>query len=97
MGRVTATSQTIGSQTFSLGYAYDYAGHVQSMTYPSGHVVSNAFDPAGLINSFTGNLGDGVSRYATGVSYSEFGGIREEQFGTATPLYHKLHYNVRGQ
>ncbi len=27
----------------------------------------------------------------------EYSGIRQEQFGTQTPLYHKLHYNVRGQ
>ena len=40
----------------------------------------------------------GVARsYATSISYSEFGGLQQEQFGTQTTLYHKLHYNVRGQ
>jgi RHS repeat-associated protein len=98
MGRVTSASQTIGGRTFSMAYAYDYAGQVKSMTYPSGHVVNYAFDVAGRINNFTGNLGDGVTRtYSTAVSYSEFGGIKEEQFGTATPLYHKQRYNLRGQ
>ena len=98
MGRVTSGSQTIGSQTYSMSYGYDLAGHVKSMTYPSGHVVNYAFDPAGRINNFTGNLGDGVPRtYSTGISYSAFGGIQQEQFGTQTPLYDKRHYNVRGQ
>jgi len=50
------------------------------------------------MNSVTGNLGDGTSRtYATGISYSPFGGITREQYGTTTPLYHKSFYNIRGQ
>jgi hypothetical protein len=31
------------------------------------------------------------------LTYSEFGGIQQEQFGTLTPLYDKRHYNPRGQ
>jgi RHS repeat-associated protein len=51
------------------------------------------------LTSFTGNLGDGGTQrtYSTGVSYSSLGGMQQEQFGTQTAVYHKLHYNVRGQ
>ena len=46
----------------------------------------------------TGRLGDGRNRtYSTGISYSPFGGLSQEQFGTQTSLYHKMHYNARGQ
>ncbi len=77
---------------------YDYAGHVASQTYPSGRTVNYAYDVAGRTNSFTGNLGDGVTRdYATSISYDEWNGLSRERYGTDTPLYHKEHRNVRGQ
>jgi RHS repeat-associated protein len=83
---------------------YDLAGNVTSETYPSGHTVTYSYDVAGRLAdngaspAFAGNLGDGTQRtYATGVSYDEASRMQQEQFGTQTPLYHKLHYNVRGQ
>lgn len=98
LGRATGATQTIGSQNYYVGYTYDLAGHVKTMTYPSGRSITNTFDDAGRLNSFAGTLGDGTPRtYSTGISYSSLGGMTEEQFGTQTALYHKLHYNVRGQ
>jgi RHS repeat-associated protein len=86
------------SPQFLVTRTYDKAGNVLSQTYPSGRTVNYGYDIAGRVNSFSGNLGDGVGRtYAAGVTYSAFGGVEQEQFGTQTPLYHKLHYNVRGQ
>lgn len=74
------------------------ADHVKTQAYPSGRTVTFAYDSAGRTNNFTGNLGDGVARtYASAITYSAFGGMQQEQFGTQTPLFHKLHYNVRGQ
>jgi hypothetical protein len=35
--------------------------------------------------------------YSSVVSYDEASRMKEERFGTNVPLYHKLHYNVRGQ
>jgi RHS repeat-associated protein len=98
LGRVKSGTVTIGGQAYTLSYNYDLAGHIKKITYPSGHEVNYGFDIAGRMNSFTGNLGDNLFRtYSTGISYNEFGGMQEEQFGTVTPLYHKQRYNVRGQ
>jgi RHS repeat-associated protein len=98
LGRVSGGAQTLGSQTYSLSYGYDRAGHVLSETYPSGRTVTNAYDGAGRLNSFTGNLGDGTARtYATGVSYDAGSRMTQEQFGTDTAIYNKLFYNSRGQ
>ena len=97
-GKVLGGSQTLGSQTYSMSYSYDLAGHVLSETYPSGRTVTNTYDSAGRASSMNGNLGDGASRtYATGISYASVGGITWEQYGTTTPLYHKTFYNIRGQ
>jgi RHS repeat-associated protein len=77
---------------------YDYAGHVTLQTYPSGRVVNYAYDQTGRTNSYTGNLGDGVTRtYAGSIAYDEWNGLSREQFGTDTPLYHKEKRNIRGQ
>lgn len=103
-GRSLGANQVIGSQTYSMNYTYDVAGHVKSMTYPSGHAVNYNYDRAGRLNddgsdlAFTGNLGNGVTRtYSSAISYSPFGGFTKEKFSTDTPVYNKRHYNVRGQ
>jgi RHS repeat-associated protein len=86
------------SPAYAVGRTYDLAGNVLSQTYPSGRVVNYAYDAAGRPVGFSGNLGDGVARsYSSAITYDEQGGMKHEQFGTQTPLYHRRHYNVRGQ
>jgi RHS repeat-associated protein len=105
LGRALNGSETLGSQTYSLTYSYDLAGHMTGITYPSGHVVNYNYDSAGRLGdkdafnlAFTGNLGDGNTRtYSTGINYSPFGGMTKEQFGTSTAVYNKLFYDSRGQ
>ena len=88
----------VATPQFNVLRTYDYAGNVITQTYPSGHTATYTYDNASRMNSFTGTLGDGVSRsYASNTFYSEFGGLTQEQFGTQTPLYDKRHYNARGQ
>ncbi|MFY9622207.1 MAG: hypothetical protein WAQ99_20495 [Pyrinomonadaceae bacterium] len=53
MGRVTGASQGIGTQTYTItGITYDLAGHLKTMTYPSGRTITNTFDGAGRLSSF---------------------------------------------
>ncbi|MFL6207266.1 MAG: RHS repeat-associated core domain-containing protein [Pyrinomonadaceae bacterium] len=92
---ITGGAWDAGSQ---VSRTYDLAGHVLTQTYPSGRTVTYTYDQAGRTSSFTGNLGDGSTRtYAQGVTYDAASRPQAEQFGTTTPLYHKQHYNVRGQ
>ena len=101
MGRVLAGNQLIRgtiNRTYSLGYTYDLAGHMKTMTYPSGRTVSNNYDVAGRVHDVTGTLGDGNFRiYSSGINYSTFGGMSQEQLGTTTPVFNKWIYNSRGQ
>jgi len=102
LGHPTGMSQKFYSnstwQTFNVGYTYDLAGHVKSMTYPSGRTTTYTFDSAGRTSDFIGTLGDGTNRnYSTGITYSSLGGLAKEQFGTDTAVYNKLFYNIRGQ
>jgi RHS repeat-associated protein len=83
---------------FTTSREYDLAGNVISQTYPSGRAVSYAYSAAGRLSDFTGNLGDSAPRaYSTGINYDELGGLRQERFGTQTPVYSKRRYNERGQ
>lgn len=113
MGRPTQQEQQFNtasgwSVSYKTGFAYDLASHVTSQTYPSGHTVNYNYDIAGRLgdnalnqvqpSAFSGNLGDGVTRvYSSALSYDEASRIQEEKYGTLTPLYHKQHFNVRGQ
>jgi len=86
------------SAAFTTSQTYDLSGHVKTKTSPSGRSVIYTYDVSGDLTTFTGNLGDGVARtYSTGIQYNPQGQLIREQFGTSTPLYHRRHYNSRGQ
>lgn len=98
LGRPTLKIQQTGTINYQFSAEYKLSGAINTLTYPSGHTVSNVFDPAGRLTSVSGTLGDGVTRtYTAGLLYSPVGGVEKEQFGTATPIYNKLFYNSRGQ
>jgi len=104
MGRVKQLWNLFGDGQggWSAGYGvsrnYNLAGQVTSQTYPSSRMVNYTYDTAGRTTGFTGNLGDGVTRsYASSFLYNARSQVTQELFGTQTPLYHKLQYNIRGQ
>jgi RHS repeat-associated protein len=98
VGRQTLKIQQTGTVNYQLSAAYNRADAVTTLTYPSGHTVTNTYSPDGRLTALSGNLGDGTTRtYATGILYSASGGVVKEQFGTTTPVYNKRFYNSRGQ
>ncbi len=104
MGRMTQLYNLFGDGQggWSAGYAinrsYNRAGAVTSQTYPSGRTVAYTYDLAGRTTGFSGYLGDGTNRtYSSSISYVASGALKQEQFGTATPVYNKLFYNSRLQ
>jgi RHS repeat-associated protein len=98
LGRSVLKIQRTDFLSYQMSASYNFAGSMTSLTYPSGHTVNYTYDAAGRASTFGGNLGDGSSRtYASSISYSPFGSLSREQFGTTTPLYHKSFYNIRGQ
>ncbi|HKR60080.1 MAG TPA: RHS repeat-associated core domain-containing protein [Pyrinomonadaceae bacterium] len=98
LGRPTLKFQQTGGINYQTQRGYNLAGGVTSQTYPSGRSVSYSYDNAGRTASFTGYLGDGFNRtYASGINYSEWGGLSREHLGTDIPLFHKQRYTNRGQ
>ena len=91
-------------QTYQVTRVYNLAGGVTSQIYPSGNSVTYNYDNAGRLAdkdaqnlAFTGNLGGVPRTYAKGISYASGGQLKQEQFGTTTPVYNKLFYNSRQQ
>ena len=68
LGRTTGVSKNItGAQTYSIGYGYNLAGEVTSITYPSNRVVSQTYDAIGR----SSQISDGTPRtYANQFSYN---------------------------
>ena len=101
LGRQTVKFQQTGTVNYRVSQQYNRAGSVSSIEYPSDSTTTNTFDLAGRLTAFGGNLGDGSlgtpRTYSTGIVYSSTGSMLKEQFGTNTPVYHKLHYNSRTQ
>ncbi len=96
-GRQLFKTSSVWGQTFNSSRAYDLAGHITSQTYPSGRTVSYSYNAGGRLASASGNLGGTTYTYADTLSYTAAGQMAKERFGTATPLYHNLHYNNRLQ
>jgi len=98
LGRVTGGAQTLGSQTYSMGYSYDLRGMCcQKRIRPDTRLPTPLIE-AGRLSGLTGTLG--MARTVPTQqesSISALGGMTKEQFGTDTPVFNKLFYNVRGQ
>jgi RHS repeat-associated protein len=98
LGRATLKIQQMGTVNYNVSATYQLSGAVGTLTYPSGHTITNSVDQSGRLSSFSGNLGDGTTRtYSSGIIYGPIGSLAKEQFGTTTPIYNKLFYNSRGQ
>ncbi|HEY3024715.1 MAG TPA: BPSL0067 family protein, partial [Pyrinomonadaceae bacterium] len=71
MGRVTNNQQTVGDQSYALSYSYNVGGALTSETYPSGRVVSYAFDSAARLSQ----VSSGSTVYANQFDYSSPQGL----------------------
>jgi RHS repeat-associated protein len=68
-GRVLSKKQTSGGLTFTTAMTYDAAGRLATITYPSGAVITLAYDAADRVSS----LKSGTAPLVSGVSYFPFG------------------------
>jgi len=51
LGRVTSVSHVIGGTPYAVGYSYNAANQVGSITYPTGRVVYNNYDSVGRLQT----------------------------------------------
>ena len=102
IGRVRASSQTVGGITYSMpDYQYDLAGNLVSQQYPSGRVMRTEYDEAGRMagvkNQATGGFyagaaaGDATNR----VQYTAHGAASAVKLGNG--LWEHTDFNSRLQ
>jgi RHS repeat-associated protein len=72
-GMLRQETKTILGSTYVQSYAYDADGNRTSIGYPSGRVVTYAFDDSGRPLSATGTMGGQNMSYVTAAAYLPFG------------------------
>jgi hypothetical protein len=71
MGRVANNQQTVGDQSYLMSYGYNLGGAMTSEQYPSGRVVSYAFDDGARLSQ----VSSGSTVYANQFDYSTTQGL----------------------
>lgn len=95
-GRVTASTQTTDGQAYQMDYSYDLAGNLASQTYPSGRVVTNAYDDTGRLIQVSGQkTGEAAKTYASNFSYTAHGAVSDVKLGNN--LWEHTNFNNRLQ
>jgi len=73
LGRVTAMAKTINGVSYPLGYTYDFASDLTSITYPSGRVVQQTTDTLGRLQQITSSGVNYVSNLAYNAAWQPTG------------------------
>lgn len=91
LGRVTGLTKTVGTTPYPLTIAYDIAGNITSLTYPSGRVVTQTYD---TLERLTG-VATGSTNYVSGIAYNSAWRPTGYSFGNSVAA--SLSYNSRLQ
>jgi YD repeat-containing protein len=75
-GRVQTETRTVSGSTYVVGYSYDNAGRLSSITYPSGTIVSYTRDSTGRIKQIDVTRGNATQTIVSQVTYRPFGGVQ---------------------
>ena len=76
LGQVHSSMQTTGSNTYPFLYGYEPVG-LTSETYPSGRVVTTAYNDAGRISQVSGAYGGIGSEYESSYIYEPNGALQQ--------------------
>ncbi len=81
-----------------IGYSYDAADRLSSITYPSGRIISYARDAQGRITGVSSQLGAVTQTLVQNVGYMPFGALKtwQQLDGTITALSYDLSYRLTG-
>jgi YD repeat-containing protein len=80
-GRVSAETRTVGGVQYVLGYAYDTAGRLSALTYPSGRTLAYSFDALGRVSTINTTFNSQTQPVVSDVAYQPFGGVKSYTLG----------------
>jgi YD repeat-containing protein len=87
LGRIVQETKTTAGIAYTIGYAYDSAGNISQITYPSGRTLSFARDALGRISGVTTTpAGGSATTLASGIAYQPFGPLASLAYGNGLTL-----------
>jgi RHS repeat-associated protein len=87
LGRIVQETKTTAGVAYTIGYAYDAAGNITQITYPSGRTVSFARDALGRMSGVTTTPAGGTAAtLASGITYAPFGPLTSLVYGNGLTL-----------
>ncbi len=83
LGRVSQVQKVITGTTYTTGYAYDLAGELTAITYPSGRVVQQSYDAIGRLCAVgaSGSSCTAGTRYAQDFAYNAAAQVTAFNYG----------------
>jgi RHS repeat-associated protein len=67
LGRISQVAKAIDATTYNVGYSYNLASELTALTYPSGRIVNQGYDPVGRLAQIVD--GNNTS-YLSGLTYN---------------------------
>jgi RHS repeat-associated protein len=95
MGHVSRVDKVLDGNTYTLQYAYNLAGDLQSITYPSAHIVTQAYDPIGRLQTVSSNGTNYLSVGSPSQDYNAAGQLKKFTYGNGVVA--EFGYNNRLQ
>ncbi|MCB1713814.1 MAG: hypothetical protein KDK05_01635, partial [Candidatus Competibacteraceae bacterium] len=80
-GQLTQQTRTVLSVTYQTDYAYDAAGNLTRITYPSGRDVDYTRDAAGRISAVSTTYHGVTDTLASNIHYDPFGPMTDFSYG----------------
>lgn len=77
LGRTTQVQEVINGNTYTIGYQYNLAGEVTTLTYPSTRAVNFGYDAIGRVAS----IASGTTTFASGIAYNAANQITGFNYG----------------
>ena len=80
-GRLIQQTHTVLGIPYQTDYAYDSAGNLEQITYPSGRTVDYALDTAGRISAVSTTHSGFTETLASAIQYDPFGPMTDFSYG----------------
>jgi RHS repeat-associated protein len=80
-----------------IQYSFDNAGRVQTITYPSGAIITYSYDAAGQVSQVDLTQGGNITTLVSNLSYAPFGPLKDMSYGNGLSLSQQLDMAYRTQ
>lgn len=96
LGNVSSVAKLVTGtpgQTYTTQYAYNDAGMLTKLTYPSGMVIKEGYDSSGRFNALTEGDPTTVKTYMNNFSFDDAGNVVGYTMGASSPISATLGYS----